>query len=84
MREVNQLRDSAANAWRKHREELIPWGFGSLIYIVFMRQAGPSKFTVGMLAFLLAWPIVFAMRMAISMRRKTNKADENGENDGRS
>jgi hypothetical protein len=54
MREVNQLRDSAANAWRKHREELIPWGFGSLIYIVFMRQAGPSKFTVGMLAFLLS------------------------------
>lgn len=57
MREGNRLRNSAAKAGRRHREEQFAWAFELLIYVALMRQAEPFKFTIGILAFLLAWPI---------------------------
>lgn len=63
------ISNSASAAWKKHREELVPWAVGLLLYLAFMRQAEPSRFTNGMLVFLSLWPLVFIFRMIYSIRK---------------
>ncbi len=79
-----RLKNSATLAWKKHREEMIPWGIGLFFYLAFMRQAEPSRYTIGMLAILILWPIIFTIRMAVSIRCKMKEEGAEGEYDGRS
>ncbi len=75
---MHPLKHRASLAWRDHREELIPWGVGLVVYTLFMWPAEPSKYTRGMAMFLLLWPIIFALRMARTIaypRAETPPAD---------
>jgi hypothetical protein len=50
-------------AWRKHRQEFMPWLFAVFFYLIFMRTAEPSKFVYGMLGVVLIAPPIIVARM---------------------
>lgn len=50
-------------AWRTHRQELLPGIFAAIFYLMFMKDAEPSRYTFGMLALAIITPPLVLFRM---------------------